>query len=166
MNKFKTQKGITLVALIITVIVLLILAVVTIKEIQSGSIVEYAKKASGDYKQKQDEEDTILGKYEAELDKAYDNVGQEHSGHDLRSMGAWEQKWDGTHIASYECRDCDGMPVRLVENCTLINERYDSLATGYHLKIWDCEQCGENAKSVTEKCTIGTCACGYVTPIS
>ena len=43
MKRTKTQKGITLVALIITIIVLLILAVVAIGAVQNDGIIEYAK---------------------------------------------------------------------------------------------------------------------------
>lgn len=56
------QKGITLIALIITIIVLLILAVVTIGSIQNSNIITYAQNAEGDYNQaKVDEESTIDG---------------------------------------------------------------------------------------------------------
>ena len=45
MKENKMQKGITLVALIITIIVLLILAVVTIREITGEGIISHAKNA-------------------------------------------------------------------------------------------------------------------------
>ena len=44
MRRTKAQKGITLVALIITIIVLLILAVVTINAVVDDGIIKHAKK--------------------------------------------------------------------------------------------------------------------------
>ncbi len=49
MKRTKTQKGITLVALIITIIVLLILAVVTIGAITNQGMINYAVNAKDDY---------------------------------------------------------------------------------------------------------------------
>ena len=60
MKRTKTQKGITLVALIITIIVLLILAVVTIGAIQNDGIIKYAQNAKDNYAVAQVEESKIL----------------------------------------------------------------------------------------------------------
>ena len=51
MNKLKKEKGITLVALIITIVVLLILAAVAIGTVRDSDIIEYAKNAAGSYNQ-------------------------------------------------------------------------------------------------------------------
>ena len=67
MKKSHTQKGITLIALIITIVVLLILAVVTINAIQGDGIIQYAKNASDEYTKKADEEQTILSSLEEYL---------------------------------------------------------------------------------------------------
>ena len=72
MRKTKTQKGITLVALIITIIVLLILAVVAIGAVQNDGIINYAKNARDSYKTAQDEESSTLSNY---LDKINENRG-------------------------------------------------------------------------------------------
>ena len=56
MKKFKKEKGITLVALIITIVVLLILAVVTINSIQGDGVIKYAQNAADDYTAKANEE--------------------------------------------------------------------------------------------------------------
>lgn len=56
MKKTKTQKGITLVALIITVIVLLILAGVTIGSISGDGIVGHAKNTKQDFEKLEEEE--------------------------------------------------------------------------------------------------------------
>lgn len=52
----RTEKGITLVALIITIVVLLILAVVAIATVNNTDIIGYANKAADLYQQKKDDE--------------------------------------------------------------------------------------------------------------
>lgn len=62
MKKTKMEKGITLIALIITIVVLLILAIVTIGAVQENDIIGYAQKAGDDYnKARADEYATIQG---------------------------------------------------------------------------------------------------------
>ena len=56
MKKLKEQKGITLMALIITIIVLVILAMVTISEVRDGGMIEYTENSIGRYKKEQDKE--------------------------------------------------------------------------------------------------------------
>ena len=56
MRKTKTQKGITLVALIITIIVLLILAVVTISAVRDSGIIKYAEDAVKQNEEAQEKE--------------------------------------------------------------------------------------------------------------
>ena len=60
MKKSKTQKGITLIALIITIVVLLILAVVTINAIQGDGIIRYAQNAADDYTRESNAEQETL----------------------------------------------------------------------------------------------------------
>ena len=60
MKKIKQDKGITLIALIITIIVLLILAVVTIGAITNQGIINYATNAKDDYNREAQNEAMIL----------------------------------------------------------------------------------------------------------
>ena len=68
MKKTRTQKGITLIALIITIIVLLILAIVTIGAIKNDGLIQYAQNARKDYtdaaNKEQEDLNTLLGKIE------------------------------------------------------------------------------------------------------
>ena len=58
----RNEKGITLVALIITILILVVLATVAILAIQKENIISYADNASLEYKQSQtDEEDVLKG---------------------------------------------------------------------------------------------------------
>ena len=68
MNRTKTQKGITLVALIITIIILLILAVVAIRSITGDGILQKAREAS---------DATARGQAQEELDLAISNLRME-----------------------------------------------------------------------------------------
>ena len=62
MKRTKNNKGITLVALIITIVILLILAVVSINAIQNDGILEYAENAKTSYTQGQvNEQGTLKG---------------------------------------------------------------------------------------------------------
>ena len=65
----KEEKGITLVALIITIIVLLILAVVTISAVNEGSLFRYANNAAEGYSKSQEQENTMISNWLTELAK-------------------------------------------------------------------------------------------------
>lgn len=68
----KKERGITLVALVVTIIVLLILAGVTIGMATSGSgIFGRAKNAANTYRNSVSKENTALQSYETEYDNAY-----------------------------------------------------------------------------------------------
>lgn len=60
MKKTKVEKGITLIALIITIVVLLILAVVTIGAINESKIIEHSKNSSSEYTVAQEKEQIQL----------------------------------------------------------------------------------------------------------
>ena len=64
MKKTKLQKGITLVALIITIVILLILAVTTIAAIQKNDIIKYTKDANNEH---------IMGQEKEQIQLAYDS---------------------------------------------------------------------------------------------
>ena len=59
-ENLKENKGITLVALIITIIILLILAVVTISSVNEGKLFAHANNAATMYQERQKEENQIL----------------------------------------------------------------------------------------------------------
>ena len=61
----KNQNGITLVALVITIIILLILAGITIAALQNVNLFSNARRAVNVYSNKQQEEDTIVDGYDS-----------------------------------------------------------------------------------------------------
>lgn len=70
----KKERGITLVALVITIIVLLILAGVMIAQASTGTgLFARAKNASNTYKNSVVEENAALKSWENEYDKAYND---------------------------------------------------------------------------------------------
>ena len=82
MKKFKTNKGITLVALVITIIVLLILAVVSINIIINQGIITKSQEAADQYNQKAEEEqgeltffERLLGQYSGTDETSGDGDG-------------------------------------------------------------------------------------------
>ena len=76
MKKFKREKGITLVALIITIVVLLILAAVAIGAVKNSNIIGYAQNAAGSYNQAKNTEEEMLGNYVNMIEK---NMPKEES---------------------------------------------------------------------------------------
>jgi len=67
MKNTKTNKGITLVALIITIVILMVLAGVAIISIQNDGILAYAQNASTTWNSAQKNEAGIIGGYEQYL---------------------------------------------------------------------------------------------------
>ena len=82
MKKTRIQKGITLIALIITIVVLLIIATVTIGAVQDSKIITHAEKSAKDYNQAKVNELSILEQYEVMLDEK-------------QGIGPWEIQSDG-----------------------------------------------------------------------
>ena len=76
MKKTKSQSGITLIALIITILVLLILAGVAIKSIKDGGIITKAEQAADKYTQAQNDELAMLDEYTAEILLSQPQIGE------------------------------------------------------------------------------------------
>ena len=76
MKKTKTQKGITLIALIITIVVLMILAVVTINSVKDGGIIQHAQNAAETYNTKADEENQELQNYSDYINSKTDSIAK------------------------------------------------------------------------------------------
>ena len=65
----KAEKGITLVALVITIIVLLILAMVSISIVTNHNVIQYANNATTSYNEAQTQENTLLDQAAKEMEK-------------------------------------------------------------------------------------------------
>ena len=76
MRKTKIERGITLIALIITIIVLLILAVVTIGSVKKNNIMGYAQNAATEYNKEKDKEESLLTGYEGMIEGALEGLGK------------------------------------------------------------------------------------------
>ena len=76
MKKTKTQKGITLIALIITIVVLMILSVVTINSVKDGGIITHAQNAATAYNKAQTDEMAALDKYADQITLSQPQIGE------------------------------------------------------------------------------------------
>ena len=72
----RNEKGITLVALIITIIVLLILAGVSLSFVFNGGVLDKSQQAVDEYKQAADKESDLLEDIENLIDEKYNSVDQ------------------------------------------------------------------------------------------
>ena len=102
MKKIKEEKGITLVALIITIVVLLILAAVAIGTVKNSDIIGHAQNAAGSFNQSKDNEVLLLEKYENEIE---DKLPKQEEGligryetllGEQMGIGPWKLQEDGT----------------------------------------------------------------------
>ncbi len=106
MKSTKTNKGITLVALIITIVVLLILAAVAISSITNDGILHYAQNAASSYNQAQRNEAGILEGYLDYLDQQNQKMcpGHQFTG------GGWDDELgvgeDGEPYGGYRPTKC------------------------------------------------------------
>ena len=74
MSKFKKERGITLIALIITIIILVILAAVSIRAITNMKIVDYAINGSQNYVAAGKNENNVLSNVTTSIDDAIDSI--------------------------------------------------------------------------------------------
>ena len=83
MKKTKLEKGITLVALIITIIVLLILAVVSIGAIKNSKIISHSQNAANKWKEEQGKENELLEGYLGKIESSLSGGGSGGSEDDI-----------------------------------------------------------------------------------
>ena len=73
MKKYKSQRGITLIALIITIIILLILAGISISALTNQGLFKNAKEAQNAMDKAEGEQGKVLNEYEDEINKYLEN---------------------------------------------------------------------------------------------
>ena len=101
MKKLKTQNGITLIALVITIIVMLILVAVTINMAINGGLFEKAGKATGDTKNAMNAEQTLASGQITIDGKTYASIDDYLAGKPLA-----EHNWTRTGDA-FTCSRCN-----------------------------------------------------------
>ena len=75
MEKFKNaNRGITLVALVITIIILLILAGISISSLTGSGLFQKAEDARTEYREAENRENSILGEYENYINNLGNNL--------------------------------------------------------------------------------------------
>jgi len=89
MKKTRAEKGITLVALIITIVVLIILAVVAINSITNTGVVNYTNNSVNQYLTRQEEENGTLSSYTNLLGNQSGNGTGTTGGTSVSTNGTW-----------------------------------------------------------------------------
>ena len=120
MKRTKTQKGITLIALIITIVVLLILAAVAISSITNEGILNYAKNAAQGYNNAATNEQTWLGYYENYLKNHSTGTVGGGAGDDITGGDAGTE--DDTPVEEEETYTVSGTWIMSPANTTLQTE--------------------------------------------
>ena len=130
----KQEKGITLIALIITIVILIILAGVAIGAINNNNLIGYASEAANRFKDKQNKENTILTEYEDWfnnddiIDDVPDNPNEDDSAEPKEELscvkGGTKHNFNVSYLAIdeidhrtiKECSDCGYKEYSRIEN--------------------------------------------------
>lgn len=100
----KNRKGITLVALIVTIIILLILAGVTIAQLTGNGLFEKAKLAKEKSENAQELEDETLIDYENKIEKEISSSNRENEDIKIQKTMSYEEHFTGEYYL-------DGKPI-------------------------------------------------------
>ncbi len=98
----KENKGITLVALIITIIILLILAVVTITAVNEGSLFAHANNAAAVYTEKAEDENITISNYIVQSGKYDSNNENNENSENVISSGWWNNHGLTSSYVTYD----------------------------------------------------------------
>ena len=89
-NKKKNIKGITLIALVITIIILLILAGISISALTQTGLFEKTKQAEQKYENAQVEENITLASYENEIENNLKGAARENENNDIYDISTYQ----------------------------------------------------------------------------
>ena len=89
-NKKKNIKGITLIALVITIVVLLILAGISISALTQTGLFEKTKQAEQKYENAQVEENITLASYENEIENNLKGAARENENNDIYDISTYQ----------------------------------------------------------------------------
>ena len=134
-----TSKGITLIALVITIIVMLILVAVTIQIAVNGGLFEYAGRATGDTKNAIDEENNLAtGRVEVD-GKVYNSIDEYLNGETtIEDYGKTEKNSDGT-LKSNAKYESDGKTAIIPKGFKIIEDTEGKKSIDAGLVIQDSE---------------------------
>ena len=106
----RKEKGITLIALIITIIILLILAGVAIGQLTGNGLFDKVKLAKEKSEEAQEKENETLGDYENEIDKYLSNSRVDSDNTQLKKLGTLTGL--GSESSNYlELKECNEIMV-------------------------------------------------------
>ena len=154
-GKTKTQRGITLIALIITIVVLLILAAVAISSIQNDGILHYAQNAANSWNEAQSDEATALQNYLNYLDKNIGGIVTPKVGQYVEYDVSYDDVYNSTSTATktfgktdgwrYLGTDTDGSHLLISTGVPMILN-YSTTANDASAQWWDTTQTNASAK--------------------
>ena len=143
-RKINNNKAITLIALVITIIIMLILASITIAQLSGNNLFENAKLAKENYKRSKELEDEILGDYEDAI--TGDRGNKVSYSTEEQVVGTWIDgkplyqkvmtiKFNGVGTDNYarvnpEVLIDDNYKAGFIENVFTIGEEYDFQQNG------------------------------------
>ena len=135
------EEGITLVALIITIIVLIILAAVTIFAFTETGLLQTASKGTENYVNAQEYEKQIMDNIDNHAKDVVKNIADVQEGNEageenppILEEPTMPEKWDGTKVYTYKSKDNKVVPVPNGFTVSEVPEE-QSVKTGLVIKI-------------------------------
>ena len=124
-NKLNESKGITLIALIITIIILLILAGIIIGSISNSGLIDHSRDATQKYKKAQVDESEALQYMEQEIDKSIEQSEKEISeGAVIKSLKYLCTEVEEFLDTLYNCTDMNKERKCIKDMIDIIEERF------------------------------------------
>ena len=100
MKKFRKEYGITLIALVVTIIILLILAGIAIKTLTKTGLFENTKEAKGKYRNLETKENQILTNYSEQINN-FNSIASNRENNNSNNKLLWSGNYD-TSVNSNE----------------------------------------------------------------
>ena len=143
-NKLRKERGITLIALIITIIILVILAAVSIRAAYNSGIIDYSINGTKKYQEEEKKEESVLSETEVKLKSLINRIenSEEESEEEYEKdwIIAWvfndeDEEWNGPYAKSQNVfndfsEDMQSLELisseSVVENATIRGLLYDN----------------------------------------
>ena len=124
MNGLKSERGITLIALIITIIILVILAAISINAVYNNGIIEYAINGTQNYAQKAVEENRMYARVESKIEEGL--IKQQIKDYRIEVISDYIENEDEEKCASLLCVYTDNTNVAFTYNDEYLLDITDS----------------------------------------
>ena len=171
----KENKGITLIALIITIIVMLILVAVSVNVLINSNIIGQAEKAAKGYKTAYEQEQTRID----ELMEKWNRLEQDQESECVHNWGEWQTVTPATCTnAGSQKRTCSLCNTSETQNIPVLEHNYSEAtctepqtctrcgattgtALGHNLVNGVCTRCGANVMTASDVANYGSTVTNY-----